>query len=339
MHKGIGIGLVGLLGTLWAGPAHAQDGCSDILKSGVFDTVDMGSRSEYQEIIISRFLASDYASSRKSGSGIGGKSIGEMVMGNAYTEAQYNQKKSQLQQSYTKTLTQIEEWNLATRTANPAIVGAWEKCMDGRNGLLARFETQPGDGRNITLVLSVKGAMGTNQVKISENTRIPSFASLASNAQYKQCLKKGAVIRATAPCRVALIVPSASPLKLIISTRQGDSEAYIGKRMRWSFVQKPFSFESTAHVEANESRWEAAAAKVSAADVAEGYTLNSKSIAVTGPVMSYGSGDGRCHHYTHVPVATQIDYRYLLQATDNMDTGCKIMISATLEKGGFVIDE
>ncbi|MEP9359768.1 hypothetical protein [Sphingomonas sp. KR3-1] len=339
MLRMIRVSLAALLATLFIQPAYAQDQCKDILESGVFNSVDTSSRSEYQEIIISRFLSSTYEGSKRSGSGIGVKSLGELVMGSGYTENEYNQKKAMLRQSYARTLTRTEEWSLATRTADKDIVAAWQGCMGGKSGLFARFETQPGDGQNVTLVLTVNGAMGLNQVELSADTTIPATAQILSQSQYAKCLSKGAVITATAPCRVALQLPAATPLKLIVSTPQGDAEAYIGKRLRWNFEKKPFRVTREQTLKPNSTSWESGVVTLADADVAAGFTLTPGSIQIIGPDQYYGSGDGRCDHFTQTPGATEIGYRYRIYSTDNASTSCRLTIIATMEKGAFVVDE
>jgi hypothetical protein len=331
--------LATFVATFGATAANAQDQCGDVLRNGAFDSVDIASRSEYQEIIVSRFLSSNYASSRRSDSGIGGKSIGEMVMGNAYTESEYEQKKNVLRQSYSRTLTQTEEWSLATRTANPDIVRAWEACMGNRSGLIARFETQPGDGANLTLILTVNGAMGVNQVTVAGDTTIPADTQILSQVQYDRCLRNGAIITATAPCRVALRSPSNSPLKVIVSTAQGDAEAYVGKRLRWVTSRRPFRSTINYTQSPNSSSWQSGLVTMSDDDVEAGYSFVPGSLRVTGPTQTYGSGDGRCNQYTQTVTSTDITYRYWVRATDNTSTICRLIFVADMEKGEFVADE
>lgn len=332
-------GLAGAVLTTVAAPALAQDRCGDILKNGVFDTLDTSSRSEYQEIIISRFLASTYEGSKRSDSGINGKSIGEMVMGGAYSRSEFDQKKSMIKQSYDRTLTQIEEWNLATRTANGAIISAWEKCVDGRSGLFARFETQPGDGRNVTLVLTVSGAMGINDVILASDTTIPSEAQVLSQNQYNKCLKAGAKITHSAPCRIALQMPASKPLKMIISAVAGDAEAYLGKRLRWKQSRKPFTHVIDYTLGPNQFSGQSGLIQFPAADIEAGFTFATGSVEFTGPTRYYGSGDGYCRNFKTKPSATSIAWTLDVYSTDNMSTACRVVLQAALEKGEFVPDE
>lgn len=322
-----------------ATPAFAQDSCGDILKSGAFDSVDMSSRSEYQEIIISRFLSSTYEGSRRTDSGIGGKSIGEMVMGNAYTKNEYDQKKALLRQSYDRTLTQTEEWSLATRTANSRIVGAWESCMNTSSGLLARFETRPGDGRNATLVLSFKPAVGVTSATIAGDTTLPAGVQVVSQNQFNRCLKDGAVITASAPCRVALTVQASQPVSMVISTQQGDAEAYMGKRLRWNYTRKPFRETRDRTLAPNQSSTESGVIAIPLEEVNAGFSFSPGSIEISGPHRYYGSGDGRCTNLRQTPRATEIQYNYLIISTDNMSTSCRLIVTAAIEKGEFVPDE
>jgi len=322
-----------------ATPAFAQDSCGDILKNGAFDSVDIASRSEYQEIIISRFLSSTYEGSKRTDSGIGGKSIGEMVMGSAYTKNEYDQKKATLRQSYDRTLTQTEEWSVATRTANPGIVKAWESCMNTSSGLLARFETRPGDGRNATLVLSFKPSNGVTAATIAGDTTLPAGVTFVSQNQFNRCLKNGAVITASAQCRVALIVQASQPVSIVISARQGDAEAYMGKRLRWNYTRKPFQETRERTLIPNQSSIEAGVISVPSEDVNAGFSFSPGSIQISGPHRYYGSGDGRCMNLSSTPTATQIEYNYLIISTDNMSTSCKLIVTAAIEKGEFVPDE
>lgn len=322
-----------------ATPASAQDSCGDILKNGAFDSVDMSSRSEYQEIITSRFLSSTYEGSRRTDSGIGGKSIGEMVMGNAYTKNEYDQKKAMLRQSYDRTLTQTEEWSLATRTANPSIVTAWEKCMNTPSGLLARFETRPGDGRNATLVLSFRSAVGVTSATVAGDTTLPKGVQFVSQNQFNRCLKDGAIITDSAQCRVALTVEASQPVSIIISTQRGDAEAYMGKRLRWNYTRKPFRETRDRTVTPNRSSTEAGIITIPVEDLNAGFSFSPGSIEISGPHRIYGSGDARCINLRNTPRATEIAYSYLITSTDNMSTSCKLIVTAALEKGEFVPDE
>jgi hypothetical protein len=330
--------VIAFLGTV-STPALGQDRCSDILKNGAFDSVDISSRSEYQEIIVSRFLASTYEASKRSDSGINGKSIGEMVIGGAYSNREFEQKKAMLKQSYDRTLTQTEEWNLASRTGNDKIVEGWGKCVDSRSGLFAHFETNPGDGSNVTLVLSVKGAMGKNEVFLASDTAIPSGVQILSRSKYDQCLKKGAKIEASAPCLIDLQAPASQSIKIIISSPEGDAEAYLGKRLRWKPSRKPFTQIIDYTLPPNQSSQQSGLIQIPAEDVVAGFTLAPGSIEFTGPTRYYGSGDGWCRSFRSNPSATSIAWTMDVRSTDNMSTSCRVVLQADVVKGEFVPDE
>ena len=319
--------------------AVAQDQCRDVLKNGAFNSVDIWSRSEYREIITSRFLQSTYESSLRSDSGVGGKSIGELVMGvSAYSAQEYNQRKASIRLSYDYSLTRLDEWSLATRTADPGIVAAWSDCMGAKSPLTAHFETQPGDGANVTLVVSMRAVAGVTMATVSGDTFLPPEARALNQAQFDRCLGDGAVITASVPCRVALHVPADQTLKVIVSSPQGDAEANLGRRLRYVTSSRPFHEESGLLVRHNNTLWRSATISIPAADVTAGWTFRPGSIQRLGPQRTAGSGDGWCRDYSQTVTATSLSYRIRVRATDNMDTRCRVTFDAVLEKSEFVPD-
>lgn len=330
--------VVGLVAAVYAFPASAQDKCGDILQDGAFNTLDWQSRTEYREIVLQRFLSSTYEESKRSRSGIGLQAIGEMIMGSAYTEAQFDQRKKNLAQSYDHLRTSVDDWSHAIRTGNPDIIKAWESCMLNQNGLLARFETQPGNGSAVTLVLRYNGAYNVDKATITYDTVIPEGAKVLSPSQFQNCLAKGAQI-ASGECRVDMQLSASKPIGMTISTDRGDRTPRLGRRLRWDLSEKSFTETKTGWNTSGGIIYEAGEVKLSSEDITSGYKILPHKITPVGPLLKTGKTDGWCKDLELTPTSTSVIYKYRISRTDNRHTQCDLIITVGIEKSEFVPDE
>lgn len=228
---------------LWAWSASAQ-GCSDVLKSGTFQTSQYRQNDYFQQIIISRFLSSSYQSSKSDTTGGFGIPLGEAVMGTAnYSQSDYDQKKSQLQSSYSNSVSSSRELDVAVASGDPTIVNAWRDCMKGAGGPSLRFDIQ--SPTEAFLKLEFFSAPGT-ETSLTTDINFPSGFEIVSGAE---CLKSGRKIKAGAACEVALKAPSASATAIVsANTEHGSPRAYLPARMRWVREVKPYRFASNCNL-------------------------------------------------------------------------------------------
>lgn len=228
---------------LGAPPAFGQ-GCADVLKSGIFQTGQYRENSYFQQIIVSRFLRSSYQSAKNDKAAGFGVPLGEAVMGRAdFSESDYNQKKSQLQSSFSNTITAARELDVAVASGDPTIVNAWRDCMKGAGGPALRFDIQ--SPTEAFLKMEFFSAPGT-ETSLTTDINLPSgFEALSGG----ECLKAGRKLKAGTSCEVALKAPSATATAIIAAnTEHGSPRAYLPARMQWVREVKPFRFAADCNL-------------------------------------------------------------------------------------------
>ncbi|MFS2215756.1 hypothetical protein ACCD08_14740 [Telluria sp. Tellsp104] len=214
-----------------------QDRCASVLQEGIFQTANYRSNDYFKQIIYSRFLRSSYQSS-KTDKGLGfGVPVGEIIMGGNYSEAEYNQKKAQLQSEYLNTITQTREIDVALSSGDTEVLKSWTTCMKNGSGgpTLTLAVLSPTEVQITVGFLSAPGS----SMQLSESVAVPEGAEIVSG---KNCLKNRTVIQAGASCIASVKLPSATTTwsPAVQTKKNGSAAAYLPARIELISEVRPY---------------------------------------------------------------------------------------------------
>jgi hypothetical protein len=260
--------------------AAGSDQCRDILKEGVFQHRNYRENAFFQQIIYSRFLSSTYQQS-KSDKGFGfGVPIGEMLIGGDYSEQAFDEKKADIQRTYSNSTTTLREVDVALTTGDEQVVSAWSNCMRDKGGLSLRFEAVT--PTQIFATLEWFAAHGIPETVLNEGLALPPGAKIDGG---HECLRKGKRLVASNPCQATITLPNATiPWAATINSRNGSARAYLPPRImlhrevRAFVFTKEDSLETYAKKQTLHPQREVALAKK---DIDDGWRFNPSSWRIT----------------------------------------------------------
>ena len=313
--------------------ALAQSGsCSDILRSGVFDSYVSKHTDVYHEIVISRFLSSSFDDSKNVNLGVSGKSLGELVMGSGYSQSDFTKKQSSMRNEYTRDITHDQEWQLAVSTGDHEIISAWQGCMNNRKGLYARFESQPLSPREAILIIEFFGNP-SDTTKLSQDVYLPDGFKAPMKSQVKKCLSRGAKLTSDVACQVNVHFSSAATSgSVVVQAPNGSANAYVAPRLVWKRVEKPFSARIDMGAKPNDSATIPFSFAVDPALINDGFTLKIDSVGSQFGVSFGGGHGGNCSGLQLRPTVFGVSGTYQANASSAVTLGCALVVTATLER-------
>lgn len=314
--------------------AQPDDRCSDVLRNGTFQNAKYRENNFFQQIIWSRFLSSSYEESKTNRDLGFGIPIGEIVMGGNYDEAQFNQKKQDVQREMSNTLTSYSEIDAALTSGDRVIVENWTQCMNQRGGklllrfeavtateLFARLEWRPGIAGTET---------GVAKTKLTQSVTIPSGIKVISG---EKCFKKGASI-GPAGCEATLQTESATTVvTLSVNAKHGSTRASAAPRIKMEREVRPFQFQKEHKLEATAFRSErrpGIAITLTPTEVGEGWRFMPSTQKATLVIDRKGHWVHTCDSLTMSADLFNVAYSYRIFASGrnsperNSDIACHI---------------
>ena len=218
--------------------SFSQDQCSDVLNNGTFETASSVTKIAEDQLIISRFIQSNYQTS-KSNKDLGfGVPVGEVVMGSLnYSENDYKLKKAQLQKEFSWAYSRDEEISVAVSTGDKAITSAWLECMKGRKGgLVAYFEIL--SAKEATLTVEFLSAANTS-TRLKNTVELPVGVTVGE----KRCISKWTKITSEEPCVTTVQLASATDTwNLALNSGSGSAKTYLPPRVKVVAESKIYPF-------------------------------------------------------------------------------------------------
>ena len=275
-----------------ASPAMAQQGCSDILRDGTFQSSNYRENSFFKQIIYSRFLSSSFQQSKRDQSLGFGVPVGEIVLGGNYTEAQFNQKKQDVRRELSNQVVASNEVHTALASGDPTIVNAWTQCMAQAGGQLAlRFEAvspteafgeiawYPGRAGEFT---------GVETTVLDEDIYLIEGVTIV---QGSACIKAGRVISRNA-CRFTVKLPDArTTIAVAVNAQHGSAKAYLPPRLKFVRDVAPYQFNASDRLEEKFQRGQGTPSRtiqLSAVQIAQGWRLDPKTAAAPIEIVHLG---------------------------------------------------
>lgn len=234
-----GVAMISLT-ALFVTPVAAQDRCADVLRDGTIKLENYSENSYVRQILIRRFLNSNYESSKKDMSASATVPVGEIIMGGKYSNSDYNRKKRVLQSYFSSDMTEAREIDVAISSGDETIVGAWNDCMKKRNQpLVVRIEQQ--GAKRAELTIEYAGS-GNGTTRLQRDVRLPAGVSIESGGEH---FKRGARFIANTPRKIVLIMKDAiTPVSVNVSTGAGDAVAYLPPRLRFFRLSRPLAIDN-----------------------------------------------------------------------------------------------
>lgn len=296
-------------------PAFAQDQCNDVLRDGVFNYNTYRDDSYFNQIVWSRFLRTNFESSKTDRGGGFGVPIGEIVLGANYTEEQYNKKREQIQREYFNQITASREIDVALMSGDEEVLRAWSGCMASRGGgLTARFE--PLSPLDVNMVIEYFSEGNKHSVRLERDVVLPPGIEVRQNPH---CLRRGRRIERGDNCVAVLRLASAlTTIPVAVDPVGSDTAtAWLPARIQLSREQRPYSFSAAdrlydwAHKRTQGWRRDVA---LSEEQLKEGWLFDPSTARTGLHVISVNNSRNNCHSEWSSPTSTTFSYGYTIYA-------------------------
>lgn len=302
------------LTSLLAGQVHAQDFCGDILKEGIYSYSSYKEDSYYNQIIWSRFMKSNYETSKTDQNGGFGVPIGKVVFNGNYSKEEYEQKKSQIENQYFNNINSSREIDIALMSGDPEIIGAWKSCMQQRGGgISVRFE--PTDPLNVFMTIQYFNQGTKNKEKLAEKVELPKGVTVTSG---EKCLKKGASYVSGKACIVQLKLDNPlTTMEVVVDGKNSSAKAWLPARIQLNKEVKPYPFDDKhklhdwAHKRTTQHR---TSIVLSEEEIKQGWSFDKDSAKADLIRITVNNTRNRCHS-TFIDVSSyRLSYGYTIYA-------------------------
>ncbi|WP_156647748.1 hypothetical protein [Methylobacterium sp. Leaf87] len=224
--------------------AEASDQCSDIIKDGTLQTVNIRTNDLLQQVILDRLSRMTYEESQKDKSFDANIAIGPKKLGVGYDEKQFRRYQDDLRRQLDTSLTISQQRDIALASGDPTIINAWSNCMDKKGGLSVRYIINNKNSAFAIVEWRAAPKSGVPEVFLTEDVKLDE--NIAEDRSDLECLKKGRVLITGTACTAHLYVKSArTPIMLIVkaASKNGsveDASAYLPPRLRYQVTRKPY---------------------------------------------------------------------------------------------------
>jgi hypothetical protein len=202
--------------------------CSAVLRDGVFQQSRYRENNYFQQIVYSRFLESTYQISKEDRSAGFGVPVGEIVLGGDYSEAEFNEKKLQIEREYFSQITRTRDIDVALSSGDPEVIGAWRACVTkAGGGLTMRFDAAAPSEIFGYIEYLPQGVQ--NRARLTSNVTIDAGFKVIDT---EGCLRRGKTIVAGNACRFRLAADDQKkPLLAVVNTNVASAQAFLPARI------------------------------------------------------------------------------------------------------------
>lgn len=274
--------------------------------------------SYLQQILWSKFLSTSYETSKTDRSGGLTVPIGEMLLGANYSEADYNDRKAQIERQNFHSLTATDSTDLAIMSGDREVLDHWLACMNGRNGISASFVDKT--SKRVVLRIQYHSTDTTSFDRLSYNVSITPALPASHISDPFGCLERGRVIKQNQPCDVELTMNSAFDVITVRAQADRSSdEASLPRRIQLNRVPQFYSFASSdipvsnGHNQHGTQPTFGREIHLTPAQMADGWSFD-PSTAGGRVQLTYSHRGGECQNWKTSATRYSFSYSYVLWA-------------------------
>lgn len=215
-----------LLAGIMVAPAAAQSVCQEILANGAFRNIAQRERSFSSLVYAARLEQMSYQEAKRDFEANGGINIKGISFTAGMSEQNYSRSIERLRQSVDLAEVRSHEAQLVVADGDPAIVSAWQNCVGGLRGMVARI--RPIDDTTAELIVEFRPFPGA-QPPIVEPGGMVRNATVLSGDHYLQVGSSNIGVANPRALVLRRNTPEAA-VYVVVNTNQGSATAYLPAR-------------------------------------------------------------------------------------------------------------